>query len=59
MITIALAKGALLKDSISIFKKAGLDFSEALLVENRSLTIESKCKRRKLYWLETVMFLFM
>ena len=47
MITIALAKGALLKDSISIFKKAGLDFSEALLVENRSLTIESKCKKAK------------
>ena len=47
MINIALAKGALLKDSISIFKKAGLDFSEALLVENRSLTIESKCKKAK------------
>ena len=47
MITIALAKGALLKDSISIFKKAGLDFSEALFVENRSLTIESKCKKAK------------
>tara|TARA_B100000965_G_C19566178_1_gene746925 strand:- start:411 stop:1151 length:741 start_codon:yes stop_codon:yes gene_type:complete len=47
MITIALAKGALLKDSILTFKKAGLDFSEALLVENRSLTIESKCKSAK------------
>ena len=47
MITIALPKGALLKDSISIFKKAGLNFSDALLKNNRSLTIESKCKRAK------------
>lgn len=47
MITIALPKGALLKDSISIFKKAGLNFSDALLENNRSLTIESKCKRAK------------
>ena len=44
MITIALPKGALLKESISIFKKADLDFSEALLNNNRCLTIESKCK---------------
>ena len=47
MITIALPKGALLKDSISIFKKAGLDFSEALLTNNRSLTIDSSCKRAR------------
>ena len=47
MITIALPKGVLLKDSISIFKKAGLNFSDALLENNRSLTIESKCKRAK------------
>ena len=47
MITIALPKGALLEDSISIFKKAGLNFSDALLKNNRSLTIESKCKRAK------------
>ena len=47
MITIALAKGALLKDSISIFKKAGLDFSDALLLDNRMLTIESKCGKAK------------
>ena len=47
MITIALHKGALLEDSISIFKKAGLNFSDALLENNRSLTIESKCKRAK------------
>ena len=47
MITIALPKGALLKDSILIFKKAGLDFSDALIENNRSLTIESKCKKAK------------
>ena len=47
MITIALPKGALLEDSISIFKKAGLNFSDALLENNRALTIESKCKRAK------------
>ena len=47
MITIALPKGSLLEDSISIFKKAGLNFSDALLENNRSLTIESKCKRAK------------
>ena len=47
MITIALAKGALLKDSISIFEKVGLDFSDALIVENRMLTIISKCGRAK------------
>ena len=47
MITIALPKGALLEDSISIFKKAGLNFSDALLKNNRALTIESKCKRAK------------
>ena len=47
MITIALPKGALLEDSISIFKKVGLNFSDALLENNRSLTIESECKRAK------------
>ena len=47
MITIALPKGALLEDSISIFKKAGLNFSDALLENNRALTILSKCKRAK------------
>ncbi len=49
MITIALAKGALLKESILIFKKAGLDFSEALIMDNRSLTIQSKCKKAKAF----------
>lgn len=47
MLTIALPKGALLKDSISILEKAGLNFSDALLENNRSLTIESKCRRAK------------
>jgi len=47
MFTIALPKGALLEESISIFKKAGLDFSEALDNNNRSLTFDSKCKRAK------------
>ena len=47
MFTIALPKGALLEDSISIFKRAGLDFSNALEENNRSLTFESNCKRAK------------
>ena len=47
MFTIALPKGALLKESISTFKRAGLDFSDALEENNRSLTFESNCKRAK------------
>ena len=47
MFTIALPKGALLEDSISIFKRAGFDFSDALEKNNRSLTFESNCKRAK------------
>ena len=47
MFTIALPKGALLKDSISTFKRAGLDFSDALDENNRSLTFESNCRRAK------------
>ena len=47
MFTIALPKGALLSDSISILKRAGLDFSDALDSKNRSLTFESKCNRAK------------
>ena len=47
MITIALPKGGLLEDSVSILKKAGLDFSDALDEKNRLLTVESKCKRAK------------
>ena len=47
MFTIALPKGALLKDSILIFQKAGIDFSAALEKNNRALTFESNCKRAK------------
>ena len=47
MFTIALPKGALLKDSISIFGKAGFDFSDALDENNRSLTFKSRCSRAK------------
>ena len=47
MFTIALPKGALLKDSISTFKRAGLDFSDALDENNRSLPFESNCKQAK------------
>ena len=39
MITIALPKGALLKDSIELFKKVGLDFSLFLDKSNRQLQI--------------------
>jgi len=39
MITIALPKGALLKDCIDLFKKAGLDFSLFLDKSNRQLQI--------------------
>ena len=45
MFTIALPKGALLENSILIFKRAGLDFSDALDDNNRSLTFKSKCER--------------
>ncbi|MGY6530659.1 MAG: ATP phosphoribosyltransferase [Cyanobacterium sp.] len=40
MLTIALPKGALLKDSIELCKKAGLDFSLFLSSSNRQLQIE-------------------
>ncbi|WP_204104454.1 MULTISPECIES: ATP phosphoribosyltransferase [Spirulina sp. CCY15215] len=40
MITVALPKGALLKDSIARFKKIGLDFSAFLDSKNRQLQIE-------------------
>ena len=43
MITVALAKGALLKDSVTRFAKAGLDFSPVLDSDNRQLMIPSKC----------------
>ncbi len=47
MITVALAKGALLKDSVSRFAKAGLDFSTVLESENRQLMVPSLCGRAK------------
>ena len=39
MITIALPKGALLKDSIELFRRLGLDFSAFLDKSNRQLQI--------------------
>ena len=40
MITVALAKGALLKDSVARFAVAGLDFSAALDKDNRQAGVE-------------------
>ena len=45
MITVALAKGALLKDSVATFSKAGLDFSAVLDPYNRLLMVPSACGR--------------
>ena len=47
MITVALAKGALLKDSVTRFAKAGLDFSAVLEPSNRLLMVPSVCGRAK------------
>ncbi len=47
MITVALAKGALLKDSVTRFAKAGLDFSAVLEPSNRLLMVPSACGRAK------------
>ena len=47
MITVALAKGALLKDSVSRLKKAGLDFSSLLDTTNRQLMVPSVCGKAK------------
>ena len=47
MITVALAKGALLKDSVSRFAKAGLDFSAVLDESNRQLMVPSICGRAR------------
>lgn len=47
MITVALAKGALLKDSVTRFAKAGLDFSAVLDPSNRLLMVPSACGRAK------------
>ncbi len=47
MITVALAKGALLNDSVERFAKAGLDFSAILNPKNRLLRVPSVCGRAK------------
>lgn len=47
MITVALAKGALLKDSVRRFAAAGLDFSALLDADNRLLRVPSACGRAR------------
>ena len=47
MITVALAKGALLKDSIYRLSKAGLDFSSLLEPANRQLRVSSACGKAR------------
>jgi len=47
MITVALAKGALLKDSVIRFAEAGLDFSAVLDPSNRQLMVPSVCSRAR------------
>ncbi len=47
MITVALAKGALLKDSVARFAIAGLDFSSILDPDNRQLMVLSSCGRAR------------
>jgi len=46
-ITVALAKGALLKDSVRRFQAAGLDFSDLLEEDNRLLMVPSRCGRAR------------
>jgi ATP phosphoribosyltransferase len=47
MITVALAKGALLSDSVRRFAAAGLDFSALLDPQNRQLMVASRCGRAR------------
>ena len=47
MITVALPKGALLEDSIQLFKANGLDFSDFLDKSNRQLQIFDPTRRAK------------
>ena len=47
MITVALAKGALLKDSVARFAEAGLDFSAVLNKHNRQLMVPTSCGRAR------------
>ena len=43
MFTVALAKGALLKESVSMFSNIGIDFSAVLEDSNRQLMVPSVC----------------
>ena len=47
MITVALAKGALLKNSVARFAAAGLDFSSVLDKNNRQLMLPTPCGRAR------------
>ena len=47
MFTVALAKGALLQESVSMFSDIGLDFSAVLEDSNRQLMVPSVCGRAK------------
>ena len=47
MITVALAKGALLKDSVDEFASAGLDFSAVLDSSNRQLMVHTPCGKAR------------
>ena len=47
MFTVALAKGALLKESVSMFSNVGIDFSVVLEDSNRQLMVPSACGRAK------------
>ena len=49
MFTVALAKGALLQESVSMFSNVGLDFSAVLEDSNRQLMVPSVCGRAKLF----------
>lgn len=47
MITVALAKGALLRESVELFASAGLDFSAVLKSDNRQLMLPTPCGRAR------------
>ena len=47
MITVALAKGALLRGSVAHFAAAGLDFKAVLDPDNRQLMVPSSCGRAR------------
>ena len=47
MLTVALPKGALLKDSVARFAAAGLDFSAITDKDNRQLMLPSACGRAR------------